>query len=82
MDVSSSLELNHVKSVCCATVHVIALYLFVICYSLHEIYYQLLSECMLSLVYSSMEYLLWVELVKYYVYELSVFDLRQLQLQC
>ena len=55
VDIASTLEVNHVKSMCCATIHVIVFYLFVIGYSLHELYYQLLSECMLSLVYSSME---------------------------
>ena len=44
MDVASPLEVNHVKSVCCATIHVNVLYLSVICYSLHEIYYQLKNE--------------------------------------
>ena len=36
MDVASSVEVNHVKSVSCATVHVIVLYLLAICYLLHE----------------------------------------------
>ena len=44
MDVTSPLEVNHVKSVCCVTIHVTVLYLSVIYYSLHEIYYQLMNE--------------------------------------
>ena len=30
MDVASPLEVNHIKSVCCATVHVTVLYLSII----------------------------------------------------
>ena len=44
MDVASPLEVNHVKSVCCVTIHVTVLYLSIICYSLHELYYQLMNE--------------------------------------
>ena len=36
MDVASPLEVNHVKPVCCAAIHVIVFYLFAICYLLHE----------------------------------------------
>ena len=36
MDVASPLEVNHVKPVCCATVHVIVFYLFAIFHLLHE----------------------------------------------
>ena len=48
MDVASSLEVNHVKSVCCATVHVIVLYLL-----LSAIYYMSLvtvNECMYAIL--------------------------------
>ena len=38
MDVASPLEVNHVKPMCCATVHVIVFYLFDICYLLHEFF--------------------------------------------
>ena len=38
------LEVNHVKSVCCVTIHVTVLYLSVIYYSLHEPDYQLMNE--------------------------------------
>ena len=43
MDVASPLEVNHIKSVCCATVHVTVIYLSVIYYSLHELYYHLMN---------------------------------------
>ena len=37
VDIASSLKVNHVKSVCGATVHVIVFYLLVIFYLLHEL---------------------------------------------
>ena len=45
MDVASALEVNHVKPVCCVTVHVLVLYLFAICYLLHECFLSV-DECM------------------------------------
>ena len=45
VDVASPLEVNHVKSVCCATILVIVFYLFAICYLLHECCLSV-DECM------------------------------------
>ena len=45
MDVAYSLEVNHVKSVCCATVSCDCVYLFAICYLLREICLTV-NECM------------------------------------
>ena len=38
VDVTSTLEVNHVKSVCCVIVSCECVYLVTICYSLHELY--------------------------------------------
>ena len=48
MDVASPLEVNHVYPCVVRLFHVIVLYLFAICYLLHELCYQLMNVCMLS----------------------------------
>ena len=49
MDVASTLEVNHVKSVCYVTIHVIELYSVDICYLLHECYISV-SKCLYVLI--------------------------------
>ena len=49
MDVASSLEVNHVKSVCCATVSCDCALLIAICYSLHELRLSV-NECMYAIL--------------------------------
>ena len=56
MDVASPLEVNHVKSVCCATISCVCALLMcyvlsVICYL--NVAYQLMDVCMLCFSYST-----------------------------
>ena len=53
MDVTSPLEVNHVKHVCCVTILVIVFYLFVICYLLHECSLSVMNVFMLCFSYSA-----------------------------
>ena len=49
VDIASTLEVNHVKSVCYVTVHVIVLYSVDICYLLHGCYISV-SKCLYVLI--------------------------------
>ena len=49
VDVASSLEANHVKYVCCATVSCDYVYLFAICYLIHELCLTV-NECMYDIL--------------------------------
>ena len=53
MDVTSPLEVNHIKLVCCAIVHVIVFYLFAIYYLLHECCLSVMNVRMLCFSYNA-----------------------------
>ena len=49
VDVVSTLEVNHIKSMCCAIVSCDCVYLFAICYLLHELCL-IVNECIYAIL--------------------------------